>query len=165
LFSTRQLVAVPVTTAALTRILGLPLSAIGFILFLAVVGLVYFHPEDGMGHRVGYEGFSGPHCENTIEALKDVAAKDARGDFSSRHFPFIEFDVQETKDSTLVVFHDRGLSRAFPVIGPNVEAFKVAGVDPEAAATVQELTATQLTSLHLGGREGVHVPSLKEFLE
>lgn len=129
---------------------------------------VAIHPEDGIGHRVGAEGYDGEHFENTIDALRNLACRDSSGEFDDpgTSFPFYECDVQETKDRHLVVFHDPNLARAFPNVGPNIKAFsrlRSEGIEPS-TCSIADLTFSQLSLLHLGGRDGQHVPSLKEFL-
>jgi len=83
-----------------------------------------------------------------------------------RDMGFLEFDVQETRDGEVVVFHDFKLSRAFPCKGVNIGPWKslqAQGIDP-GTATVQDLTLSQLQSLHLGCHSGVQVPTLSAFL-
>ncbi|KAH7617196.1 hypothetical protein Ndes2526B_g07789 [Nannochloris sp. 'desiccata'] len=159
--------------------------------------LVHTHPDDGIGHRVGFEGYTGTQIENTIPAVRALAAADAAGEYTSDripavHFPFIEFDVRETKDGELVLFHDIGLKLAFAlddeleeeenfrsgggggddkgsdtIINVNSKPLRdlaEQGIDWH-TASVEDLTLEQLLTLHLGGREGQHVPTLKEFLE
>ncbi len=138
-----------------------------------------------MGHRVGFGGYTGAHIENTISAVQALAAADAAGKYTNSHFPFIEFDVRETKDGELVLIHDQGLRLAFPMgdgdfddelrnsgssktaLNINAEPFKVLaeqGIDRR-KAFIEDLTLEQLQTLHLGGREGHHVPTLQSFLE
>jgi len=52
-----------------------------------------------MGHRLG--GDILPHPENTLQCLKS-----AKGLQSHKKFRYWEFDVNETKDGELIVFHD-----------------------------------------------------------
>eukprot|EP00775_Hariotina_reticulata_P012603 gene12603-12734_t len=79
---------------------------------------------------------------------------------------YIEVDVQETRDGELVVFHDAGLSRAFPYTGPNVAAFQKLQLEGHKrdTALVKELTTSELRSLHVAGRPGLHAPTLADFL-
>lgn len=101
-------------------------------------------------------------------ALWDVANNGPAAPANQLDFPYIEFDVQETADGQLVLFHDLTLSRAFPRIGPNLEpitALETTSGPPFQLTTVQDLTLAQLQSLHLGGREGLRVPTLRRFLE
>jgi hypothetical protein len=135
-----------------------------------LAALVAGHPSDGVGHRVGAHGFSGSLCENTVAALAALAARDAAGEFAAgAEFPFVELDVQESADGGVVVFHDATLAAAFAAFagGANaapLRALAAAGVDVRDAA-VRELTVAQLQSLHLGGRPGLHVPTLREFMQ
>jgi len=163
--------------------------------------LVHTHPDDGIGHRVGFEGYTGTQMENTTHAVRALAAADAAGEYfrdgiPAVHFPFIEFDVRETKDGELVLFHDLGLKMAFPLDEELVEEennygngggggggggdqgsknivninhkplrdLAEQGIDWH-TASIEDLTLEQLRTLHLGGREGHHLPTLKEFLE
>ena len=154
------------------------------IVYAVMVYLVHTHPDDGIGHRVGFKGYSGTEIENTIAAVEALAAADAAGQYNNPtaavHFPFIEFDVRETKDGELVLFHDLGLKLAFPLDEIEVQsggdenqnsfnlkpfrALAEQGIDWK-TASINDLTLDQLRTLHLGGREGSHVPTLKEFLE
>lgn len=77
--------------------------------------------------------------------------------------------MQECADGSLVLLHDLSLSRAFPlqaaVNAGGVAMIEAAtGLSLEAAA-VQDLTLAQLQLLALGGRRGVHAPTLRQFLE
>ena len=53
---------------------------------------------------------------------------------------------------------------SLPLLFAPLRALRDAGLDP-AAAKVRDLTAQQLGTLHLGGREGLRVPTFKQFLE
>lgn len=124
---------------------------------------------DETGHRCGAEGYGGRQCENTVEALEALLQREA-SEGPLPHFPYIEFDVQETKDGELVVFHDSLLSRAFPAGSGSVNAAPTArlvqqtGI-PFQLLTVQDLTLAQLQTLHLGGRSGLRVPTLQQILD
>jgi hypothetical protein len=154
--------------AAAAELGPVPAAAIflggGFLVFTA---LIHTH-SDGVGHRVGAHGYTAAAPENSIEALRILAVADGLRAFDAEHFPYIEFDVQETADGELVLFHDPLVAAAFPDGGPNVEAWaalREAGLK-RITATVQDLTAAQLgTQLHLGGCTGAHVPTLRQFLE
>jgi Glycerophosphoryl diester phosphodiesterase family len=188
-------IAVPALVVA-SAALGLPAAL--FLLFtlpsLVILYLVHTHPDDGIGHRVGFEGYTGIQIENTTAAVEALATADAAGEYdysSGVHFPFIEFDVRETKDGELVLFHDLGLKLAFPCYkGENtyddgngggggadrnansplninikpLRALAEQGIDWH-TASIEDLTLEQVQTLHLGGREGQHVPTLEQFLE
>lgn len=142
------------------------------LVLLALCLLFYYiatDPGDGIGHRVGAEGYDGKHFENTIEAFESLARRDAAGEFDDGtvHFPYYEIDVQETRDGELVLFHDPNLLRGFPNVGPNVEAYNALrseGITP-VTSSIADLTFEQLSTLHLGGRKGLHVPKLADFLK
>ncbi|GAB4820990.1 hypothetical protein N2152v2_008036 [Parachlorella kessleri] len=98
--------------------------------------------------------------------MQDLVRKDKQEELSSRDFPYLEFDIQETQDGQLVVFHDGSLVRAFPRGGVNevpVQQLSQAGIDFE-LASIQDLTASQLQTLHIAGRQGLRVPLLRDFL-
>jgi hypothetical protein len=173
---------------------GLPLALFLFLCipYLAMIYVVHTHPDDGIGHRVGFEGYTGTHIENTTHAVRALAAADSAGEYTRDripdvHFPFIEFDVRETKDGELVLFHDFELKRAFPldeeleeennyrngrdddrknIFNINNKPWRdlaEQGIDWH-TASIEDLTLDQLRTLHLGGREGQHPPTLEEFL-
>lgn len=153
--------------AFFTRPLLLLAAAVGCA--VALILSVAILPDDETGHRAGAEGFGGELCENTVEAAAALLRREAaKGPLP--HFPYLEFDVQETADGELAVFHDSLLNRAFPT--PAVSHNAAAAAQLEAATgipfrllTVQDLTLAQLQSLHLGGRAGLKVPSLQQFLD
>jgi hypothetical protein len=134
----------------------------------ALVRVAHRHPADGPGHRVGAHGFAGPGPpENSIAALEALAAADAAGAYAGAHFPFVEIDVQETRDGHVVLFHDAALSAAaFPEGGANLKplaALRARGLDPH-AARVADVDLAELQALALGGQAGAAAPTLAEFL-
>lgn len=146
-----------------------PVLAISTLALLAITfSLVWGHPDDGIGHRVGHQGYDGAHVENTIEALYALAKADKEGAYDGKNMPFIEFDVQETKDNVLVLFHDATLAAAFPE-GPTNDvalgALRNQGFVDLNKIGVSDLTLTQLRSLNLAGREGIKMPTFRQFLE
>ena len=158
----------------------LPALALVTILCIATISILALtHPGDGLGHRAGAKAFAPPEfatndevvVENTVQSLKALAEADKAGAFDDKntHFPYVEFDVQETKDGALVVFHDYPHinSGAFPAIGSNIKALerlKTQGIHIE-TASIQDFTLNQLKTLCLGGKDGVHVPTLEEFFQ
>lgn len=143
-----------------------PAAVIGSVVAF-IFTLVLLHPDDGIGHRVGFEGWHGEQVENTIEALKALHQNDSKGIYESKSLPFIEFDVQETKDRQLVLFHDATLSAAFPDCEINqrgIARLKEKGLQLE-SASIKDVTFEELTELHLAGRAGIHIPLLSTFLK
>eukprot|EP00887_Chlorella_sp_A99_P005004 scaffold4.g5004.t1 len=168
-FSTpRNAAAAAVLLVAGVALLGLVRlgALLGLAAATAVVLVARGLPDDHIGHRAGAEGFDGELCENTVEALAALAAADAAGRLLD--VPYVEFDVQETSDAQLVIFHDLTLTRAFPRQGHNAavaDGLERGGGPPFALATVANLSLAQLRRLDLGGRRGLRVPTLREFLE
>lgn len=135
------------------------------ILLTVFAALLHDMPTDNAGHRGGGHGYGGHLQENTIEALRALAACDAA---SLMHtFAYLELDIHETADGELVVFHDATLKRALPE-GHSINAAPTAalvqqGLDAR-VSPVSALTAAQVQSFHLGGQEGCHVPTLQKWL-
>lgn len=97
-------------------------------------------PQRGLcAHR----GASETHPENTIPAFQEAIAAGAQ---------MIEFDVQLTKDSVLVIMHDETVDRT-----------------TNGKGKVSELTLAQIRQLDAGGKKatrfsGTHVPTFEEVL-
>ncbi|KAK9864547.1 hypothetical protein WJX84_005921 [Apatococcus fuscideae] len=128
-------------------------------------GMLLNQPDHNVGHRCGAMGFRGAHVENTVPALQNLIRRDnAR---PADNFSYIEFDIHETLDNKLVVLHDLDrvlrVSAAAPVNAAPLDALRQQGVALE-GATVKDVTQAQLQSIHIAGREGLHVPTLGEFL-
>eukprot|EP00882_Tetradesmus_deserticola_P012427 GHRQ01013170.1.p1 GENE.GHRQ01013170.1~~GHRQ01013170.1.p1 ORF type:complete len:344 (+),score=111.83 GHRQ01013170.1:127-1158(+) len=120
------------------------------------------------GHRAGAHGYDGQYCENTIEALQALIEEDNGPHGPVKDLHYIELDVQETADGELVVLHDFDLLRAFPNTGLNVAGYEqlaLPGLKPAPELIqVQDVTSSQLCALHVAGREGLHAPTLREFI-
>ena len=78
------------------------------------------------GHRLGGDISKFP--DNTLEALRDSFQK---GEHLKKSWKYIEFDLNETKDNVIVVFHDRkvkkraiGKLKKFKIINVNHSHFK-----------------------------------------
>lgn len=84
--------ATAVMAAGLAVLLGPTLALLTATLAaaVAIMAAAKLEPDDSVGHRAGAEGYSGLHCENSLQALTALALRDARGDFSSCSFPYIE---------------------------------------------------------------------------
>lgn len=153
--------------ALFTRPLLLVLAALACA--AALVLAVAILPNDETGHRGGAEGFDGQLCENTVETAVALLRREA-AEGPLEHFPYLEFDVQETADGELAVFHDSLLNRAFPTPDGSHNAavadrLSAATGIPFQLLTVGDLTLPQLQSLQLGGRPGLRVPTLQLFLD
>ncbi|MBE7171518.1 MAG: glycerophosphodiester phosphodiesterase family protein [Williamsia sp.] len=104
-------------------------------------GTAYDMPRKGLcAHRGGMD----THPENTLPAFKNAIAHGVQ---------MIEFDIQFSKDSMLVIMHDETLDRTTTGSGP-----------------VADLTGAQIRQLDAGikkgaGFKGARVPLLEETLE
>ncbi|MBL7715546.1 MAG: hypothetical protein JNL01_08770 [Bdellovibrionales bacterium] len=151
--------------------------------------LVFFSGGDvwakNLGHRVGAgkNEFHKDLPENSIVALNAAVTKDTTGQALQDHpdFRYCEFDVQETADHQLVLFHDESLVRMLPDQEFNRAAIEMIITDPKVKKRVgkkkveykdletRHLTLAQIQSLRFGEKwkagpvEGV--PTLKDFLD
>ncbi|KAK9805574.1 hypothetical protein WJX72_006054 [[Myrmecia] bisecta] len=140
---------------------------------LAIFGLAFLawqlrqQPEINAGHRSGAGGFKGPHCENTLEALADLIERDNGAEGPLAHLHYVEFDIHETADNKLVVLHDLGsvwhASKDAQINAAVGNDLQKQGVNI-AKATAKDVTAAQLQTIHVGGRKGVRVPTLSQYL-
>ncbi|KAL3160378.1 hypothetical protein ABBQ32_010705 [Trebouxia sp. C0010 RCD-2024] len=148
-------------------------------------------PDVNSGHRAGGKGYEGEHIENTLEALRALIKTDNETPNGLKRLAYVEFDVHETGDGELMVLHDLhsvlAASQQFEINKDILAELARAGLQPEAPATsilaklvqkagaagrglygdtagLQSLTAPQLKRVHISGRQGVHVPTLEEFL-
>jgi glycerophosphoryl diester phosphodiesterase len=100
---------------------------------------------------VAHRGASAYAPENTLAAVDEAAARDAR---------WVENDVQRTKDGELVVIHDDGLGRTTDVedVFPDRAPWKV-----------KDFTAAEIARLDAGSwfspaYAGTRVPTLEQYL-
>ncbi|BDA49903.1 hypothetical protein COCOBI_15-0310 [Coccomyxa sp. Obi] len=157
--------------AVLSCVIFGPLQAVGGagLIWLSATGFrLAAHPEENLGHRAGAPGFTGTFCENTLPALEDLIRRDNAGELPPGGLVYVEFDVHETADGELVVLHDlQSVLRASEAHEINAEAaaqLRTAVPDLD-RAHVKDVDFEQLQLLHVGGREGLRVPRLADFLE
>ena len=136
-----------------------------------------------IGHRVGAgpKEFHKDLPENSLSALRAaLVGRDEQPITPIQYrsnFDYMEFDVQETKDNHLVLFHDGDLVRMLPPNEKNAEAIKniLKEINKSASPTLEgkkykdlsisDLTLGQLRTLSFGDGEGTEtVPTLEEFL-
>ena len=121
--------------------------------------IVERYPGGNLGHRGGHD------CvailpENSLQSLRATAT-------FQETFRYLEFDVRETSDRHVVLFHDSTLKRVLPPNGANQAAAKRLGKrhrKPYARLTVADVTLADIQSLWLNGIPGWRVPTLNEFL-
>ncbi|NHZ84338.1 MAG: hypothetical protein GWP19_00465 [Planctomycetia bacterium] len=76
------------------------------IIISALIAIGVFN----IGHRLGGNMIN-EYPENTIECLQLFLGRYS----DDPHFSYLELDVQETKDSNLVIFHDNTIERIIPL--------------------------------------------------
>ncbi len=129
------------------------------------------------GHKGGYDCMK-ELPENSLALLEHLEEL-------QRHprFRYLEFDIRETKDHKLVVFHDKYIARMLPDKGYNKQRYRelksltngggsVPGRKPALFWKVSDLTLEQLQTLSLEGREpssdDMHlfkVPTLEKYID
>jgi|GEM_PF-3296805 len=132
-----------------------------------------------IGHRVG-AGKGEYHSnlpENSLVALHELLqGKTYNGGPAQFHpkMDYLEFDIQETADGKLVLFHDKTLARMLPMDGKNSAAYdhimqklKERHMAPKSASDleVRHLTLEQLKTLVLAQSDHETVPTLEEFFD
>ncbi len=122
-----------------------------------------------LGHRAG--GGKGEYYshlpENSLVALEH-SLNDIQFD---NEFLYLEFDIQETKDGKLVVFHDKTIRRMINK-KQNIESLNIIYEENDVSyfkkklnlLKIYELTYEQLQTLHLTDHPDQKVPTLEEFL-
>jgi len=135
-----------------------------------------------IGHRVaaGRGEFHSHLPENSISALKEaLTGTSYKGRPLQFHpdFVYMEFDVQETADGELVLFHDGNLTRMLPQNEKNKGAIskiveeisKSSGAESKTPSydklKIHDLTINQLKSLVMANSEDERIPTLEEFLQ
>jgi len=129
------------------------------------------------GHKGGYDCMK-ELPENSLALLEHLEVQ-------QRHprFKYLEFDVRETKDEKLVVFHDATIRRMLPDKGYNKAVYKTLrssdyngkpnelSKKPSFFWRVSDLTLEQIQSLSLEGRlpqpakpKRFQVPTLKKYI-
>lgn len=137
--------------------------------------------EVNFGHRVaaGSGEYNSHLPENSIVALKAALLGVGSDTVIQDHkdFNYLEFDVRETYDNKLVLFHDVNPRKLMPNNGSNRRAYRDILRDPMTAKRhgkanpsirdleIRHMTFAQLQSLSLGKGKGEKVPTLENFLE
>jgi len=141
---------------------------------------IRFNVAHNCGHKGGYDCMK-ELPENSLALLNHLGEQQTHP-----RFKYLEFDIRETKDKQLVVFHDPIIGRMLPNRGYNVEVYKkmasasysanaaVPRFKPRFFWKVSDLTLAQLQGLTLEGRVpgSYHldkklyvVPTLSEYVE
>jgi hypothetical protein len=126
------------------------------IVLLIVIFSVLMNAEN-LGHRLGGDVYS---HENTLvcykKALKNLQYK--------KNFKHVEFDIRETKDNKIVVFHDRNIERIIPKNKHNIKILtKILKKKKFKKIRVKDLTLKEMTQLLIA--KNVHAPTLEDVLK
>ena len=70
------------------------------------------------GHKGGYDCMK-ELPENSLALLNQIETLQR-----DPNFKYLQFDIRETNDKKLVVFHDKKLRRMLPNVGYNVDVYK-----------------------------------------
>jgi glycerophosphoryl diester phosphodiesterase len=123
-----------------------------------------------LGHRAG--GGKGEYYshlpENSLSAL-EASLLELQYD---KDFVYLEFDIQETKDGEVVIFHDKYIRR---MISKKQNKEELDQIYSEIGASfikrkfnlikIKDLTYEQLMRLHLTDHPSQRVPTLDEYIE
>jgi len=109
------------------------------------------------GHRLGGDVYS---FENTLDcytkALKNLQHK--------KNFKYVEFDIRETKDGKIVLFHDNDITRLIPQTKHNIKVLKrVLKRKKFEKIRIKDLTFKEVKGLWI--EKNIHIPTLKEVLD
>jgi glycerophosphoryl diester phosphodiesterase len=129
------------------------------------------------GHRAGsdYHKHLPENSLSVLEAsLRGINDEDPLQ--IDEEFLYLEFDIRETYDNELVVFHDKTLIRMLPYEGENTKVYdelinslelkerlKEEKIKPK-DLRIKDLTAEEIRRFTLIKSDAGHVPSLLEFL-
>jgi glycerophosphoryl diester phosphodiesterase len=123
-----------------------------------------------LGHRAG--GGKGEYFENLPENSLIALQSSLEQIQYYKDFLYLEFDVQETKDGVLVIFHDKYIRRMISYKQNKVELDKIyKEIDASFIkrkfnrVKISELTYEQVSRLHLTDHPDQRVPTLREYLE
>jgi len=124
---------------------------------LLIILLSILANAENLGHRLGGDVYK---YENTLvcykKALKNLQQK--------KNFKYVEFDIRETKDHELVVFHDSKIERVIPQNKHNIKILtRVLTKNKFEKIRIKDLTLKELRALSIA--KDVHVPTLEDILE
>jgi len=131
------------------------LSSARVVLLMIVLSILT--NAENLGHRLGGDVYK---YENTLvcykKALKTLQQK--------KKFKYVEFDIRETKDHELVVFHDSEIERIIPQNRYNIKVLaRVLKKKRFQQIRIKDLTLKEVRELLIA--KDVHVPTLENVLE
>jgi glycerophosphoryl diester phosphodiesterase len=135
--------------------------------------------------NLGHRASGGPNetfkdlPENSLTSMKKALLGNVGERALQFHedFLYLEFDIQETYDGEIVVFHDKTLKRMIPRQGQNKsiynDLYKSKNIRKRMGLfnlltrkmKIKHLKLEELKRFDLGGRPGEKIPTLEEFLD
>ena len=110
-----------------------------------------------LGHRLGGDVY--PY-ENTLSCYK----KSLKILQYKKDFHYVEFDIRETKDNKIVVFHDSKIARVVPKSKYNIKVLKrVLKKKRFDKIRIKDLTSEEISKLVIA--KNVHIPTLEDILK
>lgn len=145
---------------------------------LAIIFSLFFSMEvfsKNLGHRLGSD-YHKHLPENSLTVLEaSIYGINGKAPImNDEEFSYFEFDLQETLDNQLVIFHDSDFKRMAPNTGLNATAYKsiIHNVYLRTGKKyrykklkVKMLTLSEIKSLFLNARPEYKIPTLKEVLD
>jgi len=122
-----------------------------------------------LGHRAA--GGKKEHYSHLPENSLTALQHSIEGIQFHKDFLYLEFDIQETKDGEIVIFHDKNIKRMISYEQNKTELdkiYKELGISSrffwKKKLKIKDLTFSQLRRLHLTDHPDQQVPTLLEFL-
>ncbi|CAA6813215.1 MAG: Unknown protein [uncultured Sulfurovum sp.] len=123
---------------------------------LTVILFTKLHAEN-LGHRLGGDVYG---AENTIQTYKKAIKYLQK----KKLFKYVELDIQETKDSQIVLFHDRTIKKLVPKSKHNLKVLnKILKKKKFHKIEIKDLTLKETSQLIL--EQDSKIPTLKEVLD
>ena len=112
--------------------------------------------SQNLGHRLGGDIYK---PENTLFSYNKALKLQKK-----KSFVYVEFDVRETKDGELIIFHDSTIKRLVPKNSHNLRVLKKHLKKKKFERIyIKDLTLSEISHLLL--QKKAHIPTLKEVLE
>lgn len=126
------------------------------IVVLMVIFSILMNAEN-LGHRLGGDVYK---PENTLFSYKKALKKLQH----KKNFHYVEFDIRESKDGKLVVFHDSKIERTVPKTKHNLLILKsILKKKKFNTIKIKDLPLKIISKLQL--EQKAHIPTLKNVLE
>ncbi|CAA6800359.1 MAG: Unknown protein [uncultured Sulfurovum sp.] len=127
------------------------------IIFILIIVLFTNLHSENLGHRLGGDIYG---AENTIHTYKK-AIKNLQ---KKKLFKYVELDIQETKDSQIILFHDKTIEKLVPKSKHNLKVLKnILKKKKFHKIEIKDLTLKETSQLIL--EQNSKIPTLKELLD